>query len=136
MEIGPDGLVEFGGELGFVQALAHVVEPGGLFGFSDGESNVAHAQAGVAALFRIGAGSAKILHQEELESLGGGFQVFFGVEGAQQGILGHSEVKTADQFSEEVLTTNLFVKHDLRFAAQTTGSSFPAEDRGGRWVGV
>ena len=54
----------FGWEGGGVQAAAHVLQPGGHFGFPDANPMVAHAQAGVVPLFGVGAGTAGILHQE------------------------------------------------------------------------
>lgn len=100
-EVGPE-FVAFGvGDVAFVEGGAHMGNPT-VTGFgSDGVGVVPHAQAGVAAFFGVGGGSAPVLFEEQLESALRGGEVSWRVHGPQQVVGGDAVVELGGEFFEE-----------------------------------
>ena len=70
----------FGRELHFGKGFVHDGEPSVARGLIDFESGVAHAEAGVAALFDVAHGAAEAADEEIAEALLGSGEVVFGVD--------------------------------------------------------
>ena len=98
-----------GGRPAAPQRVGHVPQPGVALEAADDERGVAHAQSGVAALLRVGAGAAPVLGEEERQVLLRLDEVV-GVEGAQHGVGGHPGVEAVDQRGEEGLPAHPVVE--------------------------
>ena len=85
-----------------IQRAQHVPQPGVALRRADDEGGVTHAQPRVSALLAVGARAAPVLHQEQREVARRLGQVI-GVEGAQQGVAGDTDVEEVHQVHEELV---------------------------------
>ena len=70
---------------------------------------MAHAQARVTALLRVGRRSAPVLDQEERQAFGRGRQVFLGIHGAQHRVGRNLRVEALDEQAKHRLAAGQLV---------------------------
>jgi hypothetical protein len=109
MQFLPVRRADAGGRLELRQRSEHVSQPGVVLRRPDDEWDVTHAQTGVPALFAVRRWPTPVLHQEECEVTGRLMEIV-GIEGAEQGVTGDTEVEPVDQVDEEHLTAHPLVK--------------------------
>lgn len=102
-DLGEEG-AEDGGlglrDAGFLHGGAHQVEPAVALSEADGEREVTHAEAGVAALLDVGLGAAEAEDEEVGKAFFGAVPVVLRVEGADEVILPDAAVKRGDEGAE------------------------------------
>ena len=92
------------GQAGFFQGRVHQSQPT-VAGFAaDGETDVAHAQSGMAAGFDISRRASEAEDQKVAEALLGAGEIFFSVQRAQKIVKRNAAVEGGDQARETFLT--------------------------------
>ncbi len=106
-EVGAQGVVHFRRQGGFLECVGHELHPAVAGGLVDREGGVAHAQAGVSALFDVAGGAAEAGDEEVAEADFGSGQILGGVEGTEEGVRGDLAVEGSDQAGEAFFSDDL-----------------------------
>ena len=102
-----EGLFGFRGQGGFSEGVVHQRDPAVAGADVDGETAVAHAEAGMAALLDISGGAAEAEDEELAEAGFGAVEIGGGVHGAEDVIGGNLPVERVDQTAETIVANGL-----------------------------
>jgi hypothetical protein len=102
-EEGSQELLGIRRKVGFLKRAVHQANPPVASLLANGKRRVAHAEAGVAALFEIARGAAEADDQEIAKALLGFGQIAAGVHGGEEVVMRDLFVKRGDQALKTVL---------------------------------